>query len=72
MKTKIQQVKDHLLKYGQITQRIAINHYHYYRLSSGIHKLKNKGWDIETEMKYTTRGSYAIYRLNGRSLIVAH
>ena len=61
MKTKIQHVKDHLLKYGSITPRIAITHYNYLRLADGIYKLKNKGWNIKTIMKNSARANYAKY-----------
>jgi len=65
MKTKIQQVKDHLLKYGRITQWEAITHYNYLRLADGIYKLRDKGWNIETKiLRSKRRNQWALYILH--------
>lgn len=47
--TKIQQVMQHLLTYGSITQLQAWSLFSYSRLGDGIFKLRKQGWNIETE-----------------------
>jgi hypothetical protein len=61
--TKIDQVKKRLLKGKPITQKLAIEKYNYYRLSSGINRLRNRGMNIKTTMRKSGDSSYAEYRL---------
>ena len=64
MKTsKIEKVKKHLIEHGSITSWECIAKYRYTRLSDAIYKLKKKGMDIETEMRYKDGERYAIYHL---------
>lgn len=63
MKNHIQHVAEHLVKYRAITPWIALNHYRCFRLASVIKRLKERGWAIKTEMQYTSRGNYALYKL---------
>lgn len=64
--TKIDSVKKRLLKGKPITQRIAIEKFDYYRLASGINRLRNRGMNITTTMKEKNPGKvqYAEYTLN--------
>jgi hypothetical protein len=65
MQTKIDLVKKHLIKYGSISPREAIEKYNYYRLADGIMKLKRRGMDIESEMIYLKNSRYALYKFKG-------
>ena len=48
--SKIDKVREHLLKHRTITSWEAITLYHYTRLSDAIYKLrKNEGLDIKSE-----------------------
>ena len=48
--TKIALLRDWLLKGHKVTPRDAIERWDYYRLSSGIHKLRHReGMDIATD-----------------------
>lgn len=60
---KIKKVENHLLTYGKITSWECITKYRYTRLSDAIYKLKKKGMNIETEMRYKDGERYAIYHL---------
>ena len=62
--TKIDLVKKRLLKGKPITQRIAIEKFNYYRLASGINRLRERGMDIKTTMKEKNGVQYAEYTLN--------
>ncbi len=61
--SKIERVKKRLLKGKPITQRIAIEKFNYYRLASGINRLKGRGMDIKTTMKNNGDVCYAEYTL---------
>lgn len=61
---KIEKVRQHLLKYGSITQWECYELYNYTRLADGIHKLRKK-YDIETVMHYKNGESFAQYVLKG-------
>ena len=54
--SKHRQVKDHLLKGGQISGLEAIKLFGVYRLSSIINRLRNEGLDIKTTMIYNSDG----------------
>jgi len=64
--TKIDLVKKRLLKGKPITQRIAIEKFDYYRLASGVNRLRNRGMDITTAMKEKNGVQYAEYTLTQR------
>lgn len=61
--TKIEKVKEHLLRGKPITQRYAIEWFTYYRLASGIHRLRQRGMNIKTTMKDIPGTKYAEYKL---------
>lgn len=50
--TKIQKLKEWLLRYGSITSWEAIQGFRETRLAARIKELKAKGWEIETKMFY--------------------
>lgn len=50
MNTKIKKVKEHLLKYGSITSWEAITKYHSTRVADIVYTLKQRGYDIRTEI----------------------
>lgn len=47
--TQTQMIRDHLLFYGSISQREAIDMYGIYRLSARIYELRSEGIEIDTE-----------------------
>ena len=61
--SKMELVKQHLLKYKSITSWQAINLYQYTRLASSICNLKKKGWEITTQSLNFEGGVYAKYIL---------
>ena len=61
--TQYDKVLDHLKKYGTITSWVAIMRYRITRLSAVILLLRNDGYRITSEMKYSKENRYAIYRL---------
>ena len=65
--TKIAAIARHLVRYGSITDPVARRKYHTNRLSGYIHKLRSRGWVIETEMctgrDEFGKNTYAKYRL---------
>lgn len=64
MKTsKIEKVRRHLIEHGSITSWECIALYRYTRLSDAIYRLKKRGMNIETEMRYKDGERHAIYRL---------
>ena len=67
-RSKTLDVLNHLKVYGSISQREAVEHYNLYRLSSVIYSLKQKGYNITTELatftsKYGIKSNFAIYHL---------
>ena len=60
-KTKIGAVLLHLMRYGSITDPVARDKYHTNRLSGIIHKLRSRGYDIET-VECVGRDEYGKYR----------
>lgn len=67
-KTQINDVINHLRKYKKITSFDAINEYGATRLSGIIFKLKERGFEIETEIvngktRYGNHVRYAVYHL---------
>lgn len=69
-KSKTNDVVLHLMKYGTITPKEAVEKYNLYRLSSVIFELRKRGMMITTEnvpftSKYGTKRSYAKYHLIG-------
>lgn len=67
-KSKTNDVIMHLIKYGTITPKEAVNKYNLYRLGSVIFELRKRGMVINTEKvpftsKYGTKSSYAKYHL---------
>ena len=70
MMSKIDKVREHLLKYKSITSWEAITLYHYTRLSDAIYKLKrNEGLDIKSIpcRNKETKTNYTKYILEGGS-----
>lgn len=66
-KTKINEILKYLLRYGSITDPIARTKFHTNRLSAFIHVLRQRGWNIKTEMCVGRdefgRYEYAKYKL---------
>ena len=67
-KSQLSEVVNHLRKYKKITSLEAIKLFGATRLSSIIYRLRDKGFDIETEIAYTKNRyghstKYAIYKL---------
>ena len=67
-KSKTQDVLNHLKIYGSISQREAVEYYNLYRLSSVIYALKERGYEITSELapftsKYGIKSNFAIYHL---------
>lgn len=60
---KIEQVLKHLQDHGSITPKDAYTKYSYYRLSDGIWKLRNRGYNIITEEETSGGDTYARYVL---------
>lgn len=61
---KIEQVLSHLQTHGSITPHDALIKYGYYRLSDGIWKLRNRGYNIITTEETSDKGDkYARYVL---------
>jgi hypothetical protein len=62
---KTNSVLNHLIQHGSITSWEAIEKYRATRLSAIIFILKDRGWDIVTEMKYDTESKtrWGIYHL---------
>jgi len=66
--TKLQQVKEHLIKKGNISSLVAIEKYSATRLSAIIFNLRKQGYDITTTpMKIKDRNgndcTYGLYKL---------
>jgi hypothetical protein len=61
MLSKQERIKRHLLDGRPITPYFAANAYQHWRLASVIHRLK-KTMEIETTIKQSKDGSYAVYR----------
>ena len=66
--TKLVWLQERLKKVGYITGLEAMNHGNYYRLSDGILKLRQRGWQIATEKIHTGVSQYARYWLVGEML----
>jgi hypothetical protein len=66
-KTKIGEILKYMLRYGSITDPIARTKFHTNRLSAFIHVLRQRGWNIQTEMCVGRdefgRYEYAKYKL---------
>ena len=66
-KTKINEILKYMLRYGSITDPIARTKFHTNRLSAFIHVLRQRGWNIQTEMCVGKdefgRYEYAKYKL---------
>lgn len=61
---KIDQVLNHLQTHGSITPKDSYILYGYYRLSDGIWKLRNRGFNIATIKEESAKGDeYARYVL---------
>lgn len=60
---KIEQVLNHLQTHGSITPKDAYIQYGYYRLSDGIWKLRNRGYNIITQEECHGDDKYARYVL---------
>ena len=59
--TKIEAVKQHLLKYGNITSWEAIQNYKATRLSDIIYRLKRKGMNITTSRESNDKSIFVRY-----------
>lgn len=63
-KSKMDHLKSHLTSGKTITQLEALGLYGLFRLAARIKELRNKGWNITTEMRDDPNGSkYAVYKL---------
>lgn len=61
---KIEMVLNHLQTHGSITPHDALINYGYYRLSDGIWKLRNRGFNIATIIEESGKGdNFARYVL---------
>lgn len=63
MKTKTDRILNHLQNHKTITSMVAFKKYNATRLSSIIFNLRQRGYNITTEMKYAKGVGYAEYRL---------
>lgn len=61
--SKHKQIEQHLINKGSITPLQALSLYGVYRLSSVIHRLRNKGYMIATVMQERHGDVYARYEL---------
>tara|TARA_R110000868_G_scaffold307638_2_gene569308 strand:+ start:333 stop:545 length:213 start_codon:yes stop_codon:yes gene_type:complete len=67
---KIDKVKAHFLKFGQLDSWDAIQVYGVTRLADTVYKLKARGFNIETQRLPNsggTGGTYAVYHLKPAS-----
>ena len=63
-KSKMDHLKAHLTSGKSITQLEALGLYGLFRLAARIKELRDKGWDISTEIRNDPNGSsYAAYTL---------
>jgi hypothetical protein len=63
-KTQLDHLKAHLKSGKTITPLEALGLYGVFRLAARIKELREKGWNIETEIKYDPNGkTYATYKL---------
>ena len=60
-KSKEQKLIEYFVKRKEITPWTAITRFRLTRLSDIIFRLRNKGWEIETERK--GKENYAVYKL---------
>ena len=65
MKTQSKEkaIERHLLKGRKITQQIAIRKFRHYRLAVVIHRLREKGATIETNMRTEHGSTFAEYKM---------
>lgn len=64
--TQMEIVKYHLTNFGKITPLEAQSNYNIWRLAAVIHKLKNRGLDIHSQLKTAPSGNrYAVYSIAG-------
>lgn len=64
--TQMEIVKHHLTNFGKITPLEAQSNYNIWRLAAVIHKLKNRGLDIHSQLKTAPSGNrYAVYSIAG-------
>ena len=61
--TQIKQIENHLLTFGSITSWRAITKYHITRLSSYIHTLRDRGWNIDSTWKNNSDTRWTEYKL---------
>lgn len=67
-KSKMDHLKTHLISGKSITQLEALGLYGLFRLAARIKELRNKGWNISTDMRTDPNGSvYASYTLEDSS-----
>lgn len=64
MKTQIEQIKNHLEIYGNITSWEAIQLYRITRLSHYIYLLRKEGKEIVSENKTENNKNFVNYKLN--------
>jgi len=64
-KSKMDHLKAHLTSGKTITQLEALGLYGLFRLAARVKELRNKDWNISTEMRKDPNGStYAVYKLS--------
>lgn len=61
--TKRNKVLNHLLKGGTITKLQALRWYGLLNLGDAIHVLRNRKYDIKTQMKKRNGTEFAVYSL---------
>ena len=65
MKSKTEEVKNHLIRNGKITSWEAITRYRATRLSAIVYNLRRSGMDIQSTMINEKGVRYALYTYNG-------
>lgn len=64
MKTQLDHLRTHLISGRSISPLEALGLYGVFRLAARIKELRNKGWDIDTTIRYDPNGkTYAVYTL---------
>ena len=60
MKSHNTMILNHLIKHKHITPLVALNLYGCYRLASVIHRLRNKGYIIDTRIEPEGHARYSL------------
>jgi len=65
--SKQELVKKHLLEGKTITHLEAERLYHHSRVSSTIHRLREKGYNVKTDMITDGESEFALYYIENKS-----